>query len=422
MYPAGITSAVIDQDVVSALNVLVRSDPEWYDRPVIYFQTHPCDHVSRHWYVLARAADMIYHRYSTVVAEDGKSILPWSPLAVYTLNAHILKERNASLKLGFGPRITVSGALWRNTLESVFATAVKSIERHPESRINIYGEIIYNRVDAAAANVDAVDGNVIPPKTCAMELNGTACTGKSSALRKWCGEYNLNIIKAGRLGSFVAKDDNQIIALQMQPILLNFMERHAKSHIADRGVMNNWLWRYITQAMDGAYAELPAADITTHINEAIRKVSFKLIPLVAEGTIAYMRRLPAIYLVATDEKETAQRMLNRGNGSDRARAHLPGYVYAQNLWYAFIGMLCSYPLYDVSLTEDLDVTFNRISETIIAPHLARATQECAQPAGCDQCRGQTAPATFPSEILCQDRFPFADTLGLTKKGETNCFV
>lgn len=161
-----------------------------------------------------------------------------------------------------------------------------------------------------------------------LVLTGTACVGKTSLQIKLHNETQIPIYKHTLFDGFKNKDDCQINALLYQLSGFSTLTNNNELYIADRGPLDNFIWRIIMTL------------VGKETKEEILNEFFKILQHINHYSFSGFHRKPWIIILEVDEYKNRERMKKRDDGGDYYRAFLPNYVNIQNLVYFTIGYLC----------------------------------------------------------------------------------
>lgn len=185
-------------------------------------------------------------------------------------------------------------------------------------------------------------------------VNGTACVGKTSLMLKTLDavhkhiDENAMILKIGSYGSFMGKDENQILAMGTQ-ITMKYLTENFYTSISDRCIFNNLIWRIILAMMNP--------------NDDIKKIAYDHLQLLTHVMIDAMSKEPIVVILDSDCVANRARMMRRATGADCARSCIENYVVAQNMIYGTLGVLCNWLIIDVAV-EGFEV-YEKLSEILV---------------------------------------------------------
>lgn len=187
-------------------------------------------------------------------------------------------------------------------------------------------------------------------QTSAVSINGTACAAKTTLLNSALEtiieniDPNAQVLKSGKTGNFIGKDDNQILAMQYQLISYYSVIKYYTS-ISDRCPFNNLIWRIILGCVT---AQTFTAE---HITDLF-------VENCSRNLIKVMSSFPIIILLDSDPTTNRARMNKRSTGTDNVRAFMEYYVHAQNTIYALFAYLCKWPVFDKSFVPNDPIETN----------------------------------------------------------------
>lgn len=250
--------------------------------------------------------------------------LPWSPNTLVLLEKRRLDFEKGQIKNEIGERLDHYFPIEQlRALVGFFGSDVVNLDDIPK-----FNNIFENRL---------IRSGTVP------QLDGTACTGKSTVLshvsetlRNWnpaCG----NIVKTTHIGSFKSKDVSQTMSLQYQLVSALTQENPESGNVMDRSLVTNLVWRMIMKLF---------ADPLSDLQEAALTQILELCPRLIE----LLSRCPVHILLARDVRQNIQMMLRRNEGRDAQRAREWCYCRAQNIIYGTIASLCGWPIYLAPLT------------------------------------------------------------------------
>ena len=179
----------------------------------------------------------------------------------------------------------------------------------------------------------------------AVSVTGTACVGKTTILHRAINiirnedDENAKIYKAGKLGGFVGKDTEQILAMCYQYTMMSVEQTYYTS-ILDRCCLDNLIWRFIMTLMNS--------------NESMVDTFMKELPCLTPLIITFLSKHPIIFIIDTNVNLVRKRMKQRGMGNDLARAQIENYVPAQNMVYGVLAKMSNSILIDLATIRDID--------------------------------------------------------------------
>lgn len=190
-------------------------------------------------------------------------------------------------------------------------------------------------------------------------INGTTCVGKSyiigellETLKKI--DPDTRVLKASKMGRFLGKDFNQVLAMQNQYTLIDAALVQYTS-IMNRDPINNLIWRFILKLFNfHEYGDIVDAFLCLLVD-------------ISPQTLQNFARLPVVILVDTGVVANRKRMYNRakvsGNRSDFQRSKIRTYVPIQNMVYGVFAFMCNWPI--LNKVVSLDSQKNSLKKMIV---------------------------------------------------------
>lgn len=193
-----------------------------------------------------------------------------------------------------------------------------------------------------------------------VQINGTACVGKTTILHKLKSDlkslYNrdVNIEKPSKFGSFHNKDSNMLSALQLQVINNDYTLERSHTSLFDRDKYNNIYWRYILALFDQELYNNKDAVVLRFVE----MFYYTFLPSVLE----IMKRQPIIFLLNSNTQSVKFQMSCRCTNKDLYRSKIPLYVEIQNMVYGVIGELCNYWIINMAQNS-----FESVNKQLVTP-------------------------------------------------------
>lgn len=180
-------------------------------------------------------------------------------------------------------------------------------------------------------------------------FTGTACSGKST----FCIPLKEDgwIIKSrGDLGSFSAKAHCAATICSLYQA-----ENYAlsgKKVIGDRGLIDNFIWRFIMHVMDPKKEDI-VDQFIAFLEGVLNECSIK--QFMSENVIIFLDLKP---------EENRKRMSMRAEGGDIQRCRIFKYPYVQTLCYGMVAMMFGWKIFTVPYDENNNVNFKKYEEVI----------------------------------------------------------
>ncbi len=335
--------------VASLFNVFHNDKNEWYlydDRSKIDTDT---------LYIIKRIKDLLknytfYNYYIRVNSTIGDVDLPWNDYIIANL-AYICRMND---------KITQPTLSTDNDIQFEIPCKINDNLEYSELYDKVYSLLTIDPdyIDHILDRNRTHDHFLNKTITAAVCINGTACTGKSTVLRTLVEEtrnkYDKNsfLMKAGKLGGFRGKDQNQCLSLAYQLTTYHAAIKYPTA-IMDRCPFNNLIWRCILSFMEPI----------DNIEHQCRLITQMVYESISKNTIQVMKDFPVIILIDLNILANRSRMYQRATGGDRYRCFIQNYVLMQNLFYCLFADYANWPVFNTPISsENQNTTKSEINQ------------------------------------------------------------